>query len=278
MTGAPPEAQAAPDDFLSGTSGLVFGVRATTRALARDAVAEATALATLRPWRLRRAARQSPRRRVLALAIERTDAPNLLDSARAELERSRHELHFASAPTGGRGKFENLNALLERHPPDGYDWVLAVDDDVALPRGFLDSFLFLAERFDLRIAQPAHRSRSHAAFEVTRRRPRDVVRETPFVEIGPVVVFHASTLGTLLPFPPLKVGWGLDAHWSAVAQQRGWKIGIVDATPVLHGLRRIAASYDRAAAIAEARQFLADKPYVTAAVAQRTLVAHRSWK
>jgi hypothetical protein len=28
-----------------------------------------------------------------------------------------------------------------------------------------DAFLFPAERFDLRLAQPAHRHRSHAAFQ-----------------------------------------------------------------------------------------------------------------
>ena len=33
-----------------------------------------------------------------------------------------------------------------------------VDDDVVLPRGFLDRFLFLAERFGLQLAQPAHRA------------------------------------------------------------------------------------------------------------------------
>jgi hypothetical protein len=91
------------------------------------------------------------------------------------------------------------------------------------------------------------------------------------------VDFHAVTLDTLLPFPPLKAGWGLDAHWSAVARQHGWSIGVVDATPIRHGLRLIAASYDREAAIAEGRRFLADKPYTTAAVAERTLVTHRSW-
>jgi hypothetical protein len=265
------------DDFLSGTSGQVFGLRATSRALVSDAIADAAAAATLRPWRLRRDAASGPRRRVLALAIERTDVPNLLSAARRELERSRHQVDFASTAAADRGKFENLNALLAEHPPDGHDWILAVDDDVAFPPGFLDAFLFLAERFELRVAQPAHRSRSHAAWNVTRRRVGSVARETAFVETGPVVAFHSSTFETFLPFPPLRAGWGLDLHWSAVAQRHGWKTGIIDATPIRHGLRRIAASYDRAAAVAEARQFLAGKPYTTAQAAQRTLVTHRSW-
>ena len=152
-----------------------------------------------------------------------------------------------------------------------------IDDDVALPRGFLDAFVFLAERFDLRLAQPAHRANSHAAWQITRRRPQAVVRETRFVEIGPVVGFHHTTFDALLPFPPLRFGWGLDQHWSALALEHGWRIGVVDATPIRHGLRRIAASYAHNEAMAEAAQFLDGRPYTAADEAQRTMVMHRSW-
>ncbi len=266
------------DDFLSGTSGQVFGLRATSRAFVADAVCDAAALAQLQPGRLRRAAAAAPGRRVLALAIEREDMPNLLAGAREELLRSHHEVRFASTTVGDRGKFENLNALLAEHPARGHDWLLVIDDDVELPAGFLDTFLFLAERFGFRLAQPAHRHRSHAAFAVTRRRPGVVARETRFVEIGPVSAFHAATFETLLPFPPLRIGWGLDAHWSALAAQLGWPIGVVDATPVRHGLRQIAASYDRGAAIAEAREYLAGRPYTRAIDAQRTLRTYRRWR
>jgi hypothetical protein len=215
---------------------------------------------------------------LLVLAVERPDEPNLLASARDELRRSKHLVDFASTTVGELGKFENLNALLSKHPPEGHDWLLVVDDDVSLPRGFLNAFVFLIERFGLRLAQPAHRARSHAAWQVTRRRPASLVRETPYVEIGPLVAFHADTFEVLLPFPPLRIGWGLDAHWAAVAREHDWRLGIVDATPIQHGVRRIAAAYDREEAIAEGRRFLADKPYVRAADAQRTLVTHRSWR
>jgi hypothetical protein len=265
------------DDFLSGTSGQVWGVRATTRALLADAACDAAALMTLAPWRVRRAAQAWPHRRVLALAIEREDVPNVLAGARAELLASRHDVEFESASAGGRGKFENLDLLLERRPIDGFDWLLVVDDDVMLPRGFLDAFVFLAERFDLAMAQPAHRWRSHAAWNVTRRRPFSLVRETAFVEIGPVCALRSPTFETLLPFPRLRFGWGLDAHWSALAHSRGWRQGVIDATPIAHGLRRIASSYDPADAIDEGRRFLADRPYTPAAQANRTLVTHRGW-
>jgi hypothetical protein len=92
-----------------------------------------------------------------------------------------------------------------------------------------------------------------------------------------VFAFHASTFETLLPFPQLRVGWGLDAHWSAVAREHGWKLGVIDATPVGHGLRKIASSYDSGGAIREAREFLRERPYVRAAEIQRALAVHRSW-
>lgn len=268
-------AKATPD-FLSGTSGQVSGVRHTTAALVLDALCDAVDWALLERPRLRVAAGRSPRRRILALSIEREGEPTLLRDTRAELNRSRHKVDFERAVAGTLGKFENLNALLEQHPPQGYDWLLVVDDDVALPRGFLDSFILLAERFELKLAQPAHRYRSHAAWKVTRRRPASLVRETAFVEIGPVSAFHSTTFGTLMPFPPLKVGWGLDAHWSAVARQRGWKLGVVDAAPVRHGLRTIAAAYDHQGAVDEARQFLAGRPYTPADEAQHTIATHRA--
>jgi hypothetical protein len=266
------------DDFLSGTSGQVYGVRATARAIALDVLCDAVALARVERPRVTRAAARWPRRRVLVLAIEREGVPNLLAAARHELERSRHEVQLHVTAADDRGKFENLDRLLELHPASGHDWLLVIDDDVALPPGFLDTFVFLAERFGLRLAQPAQRWRSHAAVAITRRRPGSIVRQTGFVEIGPVTALHADTFVELLPFPPLRAGWGLDAHWAAVAAARGWRLGVVDATPVLHGLRRTASSYDRDGAVAEARQFLAQRPYRSAREAQRTLAVHRSWK
>ena len=266
------------DDFLSGTSGGVWGVRATTRAVIGDAVCDLARLGRFEPWRLRRAARSWPRRRVLALGVERVDMPNVLGAAHAELKRSHHEVEFASTDAGDRGKFENLNRLLEGHPAPGHDWLLVIDDDVTLPAGFLDTFVFLAERFGLALAQPAHRRRSHAAVQVTRRQAGTAVRQTAFVEIGPVSALHAMTFDELLPFPPLRAGWGLDLHWSALAREHGWREGVIDATPVSHGLRRIAASYDRSDAVAEARDFLAQRPYTPALEAQRTLARYRGWR
>ena len=265
------------DDFLSGESGEVSGIRATTRAILSDAGCEAVALAFGRPRDLCNAAASAPRRRVLVLSVARTDAPNLLPAALNELRRSHHEVEIHTKGVDNAGKFENIDALLARHPATGHDWLIVLDDDVALPRGFLDTFVFLAERFGFAIAQPAHRWRSHAAWAVTRRRPGLVAHQTRFVEIGPVTAFAARTFDTLLPFPPLRFGWGLELHWAALAQERGWREGVIDATPIRHGLRRVASAYTHAEAIAEAREFLATHPYLPAEQVRLPLARHREW-
>jgi GT2 family glycosyltransferase len=265
------------EDFLSGESGTIGGVDAVRRR-ALDALATAAELGTGRRWRLARAARRwPPRRRVLVLSIERPENRELARATRAEIERSRHDVEVHSRAPEGRGKFESLNLLLERHPATGRDWLVVLDDDVALPRGFLDRFLFLAERFELALAQPAHARRSHAAWAVTRRRGGSVVRETSFVEIGPVCAFAERTFPVLLPFPQLRMGWGLDAHWAALARAQGWRCGVVDAVCVRHSAAPAATAYSRADAIAEARGFLAGRPYIRAEEAQRTLTTHRRW-
>ena len=278
--GGPPDADGPPgatEDFLSGTSGTVGGLDALRREAADEAL-DTWELLTGRRARLALAARHAPPlRRVLALGVERPQRRELAAAMQAELLRSRHDVELHTCPADARGKFENLNLLLAAHPADGHDWLLVFDDDVELPRGFLDRFVFLCERFSLTLAQPAHRLSSHAAWPVTRRHARSTVRETAFVEIGPVTAFASSTFPVLLPFPQLRMGWGLDVHWAALAREHGWRCGVVDAVSIGHRAAPAAAAYARGDAIAEARAFLAGRPYLSAREADRTLTTHRSW-
>ena len=104
-----------------------------------------------------------------------------------------------------------------------------------------------------------------------------VVREVSFVEIGPVTAFAHATFPVVLPFPELRMGWGLDAHWAAVAREQDWRCGVIDAVSIRHGAAPVADAYSREAALAEARSFLAERPYLSAREAQRTLTTHRRW-
>ncbi len=264
-------------DFLSGSSGTVGGLDAIRRR-GQDGLASAGEWLGGRNLRLGLAARhEPPLRRVLVLGVTREENETTAGAIRAELESSRHDVQMHTCLAGDAGKFENLNRLLGAHPAKGHDWLLAIDDDVELPAGFLDRFLFLCERFSLTLAQPAHRLHSHAAWEVTRRRPGSVVRETSFVEIGPVTAFAAPCFDVLLPFPELRMGWGLDVHWAALAREHGWRCGVTDAVAIHHRQAPAGAAYPREQAIAEARAFLEGRPHVSAAEAQQTLATHTRW-
>jgi GT2 family glycosyltransferase len=272
-------ASAGSEDFLSGESGTVGGLDGARRRAA-DALADATQIATGRRLRLGRAARhEPPRRKVLAISVQRPEHSRLAEAIERELKRSRHEVELRSAAPGDRGKFENLNRLLgqDEQLAAAYDWLLVVDDDIVLPHGFLDRFLFLAERFSFDLAQPAHAYSSHAAWQVTRRRWGSVARDTRFVEIGPLTAFAKRTFSSLLPFPNLRMGWGLDVHWGALAQEHGWRCGVIDAVAIRHRAAPAASAYSREQAISEARAFLCDRRYLSADEAQRTLAVRRSW-
>jgi hypothetical protein len=271
-----PSAETNPsDDFLSGESGTVGGLDGLRRA-ALDIADDALEIASTRRLRLDLAARRVRQpRRVLALCVGRPEHSALVQRIRDELASSRHLVELCVSSPAERGKFENLNLLLDSHPADTYDWLFVLDDDIVLPHGFLNRFLLLAERFELDLAQPAHRRASHAAWQVTRRRRHSLVRETRFVEIGPVTAFARSTFSALLPFPNLRMGWGLDMHWAALAREHGWRCGVLDAVPIRHRVAPAASAYSREQALAEARSFLAGHPHLSANEVQQTLVTHR---
>ncbi len=277
IEGHPPARREDREDFLSGESGTVGGLDAVRREI-EDRSIDARELLGGRRLRLMRAAHRSPpRRRVLVLGVERPERRAMAAAIRAELLRSRHDVELQMGEPGALGKFQNLNRLLAAHSAGECDWLLVVDDDVVLPRGFLDRLLFLAERLCFDLVQPAHRARSHAAWRVTRRRAGSVARQTPFVEIGPVTALARATLPVLLPFPDVRMGWGLDLHWAALARQHGWRCGVLDAVAIAHAAAPAGDAYSREAAVAEARALLAKRPHLGAREAQTTLLTHRHW-
>ena len=274
--------------FLSGDAGDVTDAwRRAKRSAGELAFTAVDALVGTRR-RAARLARARPRRDVLVIGVYRpgSSIADMLPAVRSD----RHNVRIALGSTGrgdpslgrqtvaedlGGGKFENLNQVLRQTSSEGSDWVLVVDDDVRLPRAFLDGFVAVCEVFGLDLAQPAQTLRSHSAWKVTRRRPASLVRETRFVEIGPVTAFGRRAAAALMPFPELRYGWGLDLHWAALAEQRGWRLGVVDALPVRHESGLVAATYSREEAEAEAARFLTDRPYLSSKDANEVLTVHR---
>ena len=274
------------DDFLSGESGHVAGIRAVTATTLHDRILDLR-LALGSAGRAARGA-SGPPRKVLVAGIYGRDAARI-ERTVDELRRSAHEVEVtlgardATVPELAEvtvadhlagGKFENLNTVLANRDLALRDWLLVIDDDVLLPRRFLDRFIPICEALELAIAQPAQTRRSHAGWRVTRRRGGLAARETRFVETGPVTAFRADVASELVPFPPMRYGWGLDVHWAALAKERGWREGVVDALPVRHDSVPVASGYAHEEAVAAAREFLRDRPYVPADEAQRTLAEH----
>lgn len=258
-----------PATFTSGAHGTVAGKRGSLRRVG-DRVIDAWLTASGARRRIDALASAAPARDVV-VAVVHLPGSALVAPALAELHRTKHRLRVASGSTADLhgGKFENVNRLLADEPPA--DWTLVVDDDVALPRGFLDTFIALCEALEFELAQPAQTLASHAAWPSARRVPFTVARRTNFVEIGPVTAFSRVAAEELLPFPELTMGWGLDLSWAAVAAERGWRIGVIDALPVRHETRTVGGRYSAAEATAEAQRFLAGRPYLHAAEAGRTL-------
>jgi hypothetical protein len=282
---------------LSGHSGLVTGRRARLRARVADVLDDVAAAARRQGARIDSAVDDDRDSReeadeVLALGVYAPDHAGAMARSVSELRAGRRPLRVALAALGpvaealgeetllsdraGQGKFENLNALLEQAPAAEARWVVVLDDDVELPRRFSDRFLGVAERLGFDLAQPALRHTSHAAWSHLRRARGTVARQTKMVEIGPVTAFGPAAAAELLPFPPLRMGWGLDSHWGALAAERGWRLGVVDATPIRHESRETASAYDRTAAIEELRRYLRDKPHLDRAEAARVLARYRS--
>jgi hypothetical protein len=271
-------------DHLSGDAGDVTNPWRRAKRTLGELTFEAVDRATGVGRRADALARATPPRRVLVAGVYRPDSLLALGSLRSE----RHEVRCALGATGAAdpalaehtvaegltgGKFENLNRVLAG--AGEFDWLLVVDDDLLLPARFLDRFVAVCERFALDLAQPAQSQRSHSAWRVTRRRPASLVRETRFVEIGPLTAFGRRAAAELLPFPELRFGWGLDLHWAALAAERGWRLGVVDATPVRHETAPVGSAYEVEEAQAEAAGFLADRPYLPAAKAGDVLATHR---
>jgi hypothetical protein len=278
-----------PDTFLAGDAGDVTDPwRSTKRRLGELAYGALDTLSGTRRRAARLARSATPQREVLVIGVYRPGS--LLAEALPALMSERHRVRIALGSTGpadeplrehtvaenlAGGKFENLNRLLEAAGPETPDWTIAIDDDVRVPRAFLDRFVGVCEAFELDLAQPAQTLRSHSAWKVTRRRPATLLRETRFVEIGPVTAFGRAAAAELLPFPELRYGWGLDLHWAAVAAERGWRLGVVDALPVRHEFGVVAAAYAREDAVEEAASFLAERPYLPSERAGDVVAVHR---
>jgi hypothetical protein len=243
-----------PTDFYRSDSGAFHGQwRAKGRL--KDALFDARLALEWR--RLGRTMQTFPARTVLISGVEIPERKNELLAVFERMSSSRHHVTTRAVPCApGKGKFQNLNEGLRGLDLEQFDWMVLVDDDVELPNDFLDKFLYLSEAADLHICMPAHRFRSNQTFQLTARHWGGMVRITQYVESGPITAFRRSMYRHILPFPELKWAWGTNIGWGESALKMGYRIGIVDGTPIRH-VRPVGKSYDVRLATEEAEAFLA---------------------
>jgi hypothetical protein len=159
-------------------------------------------------------------------------------------------------------KFALLNRLLRPSDPEDFDFIIACDDDIYLPQGFLHAYLAYQRKFDFAVAQPSRAWHSHFDHSFVLRRPWLQARQTRFVECGPLVSLRRDAARLLLPFDQQDEMWGIDLVWAEVIERHGLRMGIVDALSVDHSLRPQASTYDKIDEDAAMKSYLSKRPHI----------------
>ena len=131
-------------------------------------------------------------------------------------------------------KLPGLADLFARHWDviAGYDRIWLPDDDLDADQSTIDRMFDLAERYDLRLFQPALAPDSHISWIITLRHAGFTLRFTNFIEIM-APAFALPLLAQLRDsFSTSVIGWGLDFFWPRFTQLG--QTAIIDATPVRH--------------------------------------------
>jgi hypothetical protein len=221
-------------------------------------------------------------KRLLALGVYLSDREHLAEGISAELARSRRWevaqrwIALGAGPVPGplaavtvervaapAPKFTLINRLLRAADLESVEHVIVTDDDITLPPGFLDRYLELVERHGFALAQPARTHDSYVDHGFVERLDGLVARRTRYVETGPLFSIQRAAFPLLLPFdetPPM--GWGLDFTWPVALERAGLRLGVVDATPVSHSLRKPAAYYDHRASLEGMAAYLASREHL----------------
>lgn len=232
------------------------------------------------PFPARIAELMQKRPRVLVLGVYLADRPNSVAHLVPALAKSIHcrvsqrWLAIKGEPpnpevaavtvgrlTGFVPKFILMNRLLK--DSEDYDFIVFCDDDIVLPRGFMDAYISLQIEFDLALAQPARTRNSHADHKFVLQRKGMRGRQTRFVEIGPLFSVRQDFAPSIMPFDEKSpMGWGYDYVWPLIAETQGLRIGIIDAAPVDHSLRDQAAAYSGSEAGLAMQAYLANRSFL----------------
>ena len=175
----------------------------------------------------------------------------------------------------GSPKFVLLNTLLAHEPLTLYDFIIICDDDIALPETFLDAYLDLVVKYDFAMAQPARTHNSYIDHHFVEQLNGLTARRTLFVEIGPFFSVRKDLFFTIFPFDESSfMGWGYDFVWPCLIEKLGLRMGIIDATPVEHSMRKPVKLYGYDEANESMKTYLSKHPHLSKDEAFRILESY----
>jgi hypothetical protein len=156
-----------------------------------------------------------------------------------------------------------INSLLQDQNLASFDYVMLVDDDITLPRGFVDDYIAMHRRLGFALSQPARTFNSYINFPITKRVPGLLGRQTHFVEGGPVVCIGKELFEDLLPLDESAPNsYGADLTWPPIVEGRGLSMGVIDCVPVDHSLRPAATTYQLQPTIEAMGRYLSTRAHV----------------
>jgi hypothetical protein len=161
-------------------------------------------------------------------------------------------------------KFVLLNKILSEEKLENYDYIIICDDDIKLSDDFPDDFLDLQQKYNFALAQPARTHNSYIDHPFVQQFEGLKARRTRFVEIGPVVSIRKDIFSALLPFDEsAHMGWGYDFVWPCIIEKKGLRMGIIDATPVDHSMRKPVENYNYDEADKSQQEYLSKNQHLS---------------
>lgn len=161
-------------------------------------------------------------------------------------------------------KFSMLNQVIDSIDINQFQYIIVIDDDIELDNQFLDFYLWLQGKIDLALAQPARTPDSYIDHPFVTQLPGIGARHTRFVEIGPLFSIRRDIYPLIIPFDDhTPMGWGLDYYWPHLLERLGYRLGIIDATPVRHSLRPPVSLYGYQEVANEMTQFLSTHEHLS---------------
>ncbi|WP_288432818.1 hypothetical protein [uncultured Acinetobacter sp.] len=158
-------------------------------------------------------------------------------------------------------KFTLLNLILKNLDYKNYDLIIFSDDDIFVRENFIDTYTYLLDKYQFKLAQPARTKYSYYDHKICLQAKEKVIaRTTNFVEIGPIFSVSQDIFNKILPFSEESpMGYGLDYIWPIISRENNFKIGIIDASPVDHSFREQGKTYSSNNNLYQMEKFLKDK-------------------